>query len=100
MTLRLSAVFAVALVAIVETAPIFSRQAAPAIDAKDMAAVQRTRARIEERAKKGAGGKAAPYKVTIPNTTVTYTMAPVPAGEFLMGAAGPGAKADEQPQHT
>ena len=26
-------------------------------------------------------------------------MAPVPAGEFLMGSAGPGAGPDEQPQH-
>ena len=26
-------------------------------------------------------------------------MAPIPAGEFLMGSAGPGAKPDEQPQH-
>ena len=26
-------------------------------------------------------------------------MAPVPAGEFLMGSAGPGAKPDEQPSH-
>ena len=26
-------------------------------------------------------------------------MAPIPAGEFMMGSAGPGAKPDEQPQH-
>src|SRR6185369_9268330 len=57
------------------------------------------RARIEEQTKKAASGPAAAYKVTIPNTTVTYGMAPVPAGEFLMGSAAPGAKPDEQPPH-
>jgi formylglycine-generating enzyme required for sulfatase activity len=40
--------------------------------------------------------KAEPYKVTIPNTTVSYSMAPVAAGDFLMGSS---AKPDEQPQH-
>ena len=49
--------------------------------------------------KKAAAAPPAAYKVTIPNTTVTYGMAPVPAGEFLMGSAGAGAKPDEQPQH-
>lgn len=29
--------------------------------------------------------KAAPYQVTIPNTTVEYDMVPIPAGEFTMG---------------
>jgi formylglycine-generating enzyme required for sulfatase activity len=68
---------------------------------KELAAVEKIRARIEEQAGKAAagpaaGGPAAAYKVTIPNTTVTYGMTPVPAGEFLMGSAGPG---DAQPQH-
>jgi len=40
--------------------------------------------------------KAEPYKVTIPNTTVAYAMAPVAAGDFLMGSS---AKPDQQPQH-
>src|SRR3954468_5928359 len=41
-------------------------------------------------------GKTQPYKVTIPNTTVSYDMVPVAAGDFLMGSS---AKPDEQPQH-
>jgi formylglycine-generating enzyme required for sulfatase activity len=44
-----------------------------------------------------AGNKTAqPYKVTIPNTTVEYSMAPVPAGKFEMGSTQ---KPDEQPVH-
>ena len=78
---------------------MFMRQAEKPPDPKELAAVQKVRARIEEQARKAAGGPAAAYKVTIPNTTVTYGMAPVPAGEFLMGSAGPGARGDEQPQH-
>ena len=64
-----------------------------------MAAVERIRARIEEQVKKAAGAASA-YKVTIPNSTVTFTMAPVPVGEFVMGSADPGTKPDEQPPHT
>src|SRR4051812_2225840 len=74
------------------------QQAGRTIDADQLAVVQRIRARIEERAQ-SAGGPAAAYKVTIPNTTVSYGMVPVPAGEFLMGSAGTGARSDEQPQH-
>ena len=43
-------------------------------------AVQRIHDRIA--AKKATSG---PYTVTIPNTTVSYSMAPIPAGDFLMG---------------
>lgn len=47
--------------------------------------------------------KAAPtgtYKVTIPNTTIEYAMAPVPAGDFEMGSPASDTKhKDEQPQH-
>src|SRR6476661_5759756 len=101
MTLRLSAVFAMALLAVAETAPLSGRQAATAtpVDAKEMAAVERIRTRIDEQMKKAAKTDRAPYKVTIPNTTVDYSMVPVSAGEFLMGAAGSNARPDEQPQH-
>ena len=75
-----------------------SRQAPTAVDAKELAAVEKIRARIEEQAKKTAGAKPAPYTVTIPNTTVALSMAPIPAGEFRMGSdAG---KPDEQPAHA
>ena len=73
------------------------QQAGKPPDAKELAVVAKIRARIEERGRTAAGAPSA-YKVTIPNTTVTYTMAPVPAGEFLMGSSGPGAPPDEQPQ--
>jgi formylglycine-generating enzyme required for sulfatase activity len=117
MNLRLLAVFAVALVAVAETVPLSSRQpvssadrqaaastpdrqTASPVDPKELAAVQRIRTRIEERATKTkTAGAPAPYKVTIPNTTTGYSMVSVPAGEFLMGSSGAGAKADEQPQH-
>src|SRR4051795_280275 len=90
MTLRFSAVFAMALLAVAETAPLAGRQAATAtpVDAKEMAAVERIRTRIDEQMKKAAKTDAAAYKVTIPNTTLDYSMVPVPAGEFQMGAAG------------
>lgn len=100
MNARFPAVLAVALLAMAETAPLSGRQAGKTVDAEEMAAVQRIRARIEEQAKKTAGAKPEAYKVTIPNTTVSYSMAPVPAGEFMMGSAGPSAKPDERPPHN
>ena len=99
MTLRLAAIVAMSLLAMAETAPRVTGQAASAVDPKEMAAVERIRALIEERGKKTASAPSAAYTVTIPNTTVTYGMARVPAGEFLMGSAGAGGKPDEQPQH-
>ena len=58
---------------------------------------------ISERiaARAHAAEKMEPYRVTIPNTTVSYDMAPVPEGDFLMGSADsdPQRKKDEQPQH-
>src|SRR5580765_7604005 len=75
---------------------VVSAQADKTPDPKELAAVERIRARIEEQSKKAPTGA---YKVTIPNTTVGYTMVPVPAGEFQMGSAAAGATPDEQPQH-
>jgi formylglycine-generating enzyme required for sulfatase activity len=76
------------------------RQAEKPIDQKELAVVQKIRARIEEKGRAAAAAQPASYKVTIPNTTVTYGMAPIPAGEFLMGSARADAARDEQPQHT
>lgn len=69
----------------------------PAIDEKELAVVRKIRAGIEEQSKKTP--RAGSYTVAVPNTTVAYTMAPVPAGEFTMGSAGAGARPDEQPAH-
>ena len=88
-----------ALLAIGGSGALVTGQADKKIDAKELAAVQRIRARIEEKTKKIAAAKPAAYTITIPNTTVSYSMAPVPAGEFLMGSAAPGSRPDEQPPH-
>jgi formylglycine-generating enzyme required for sulfatase activity len=68
--------------------------------AKERINVELIRARIEAHARQSAA-KTGTVRVTIPNTTVSYDMVPVPAGEFEMGStsASPGAKKDEQPQH-
>jgi formylglycine-generating enzyme required for sulfatase activity len=91
-------VLAVVLVAMAGTTPLHTQQSDKP-DPEQLAVVQRIRARIEERAAKAAGAPAAAYTVTIPNTTFSYGMAPVPAGEFQMGSEAPGAKADEKPLH-
>ena len=106
MRLRSAAIFTAALVALVETAAVFTAQTATAptpaaatIKQKELDAVQRIRARIEERAKAQPARAGAAYDVTIPNTIVKYHMAAIPAGEFQMGAAAAGAPKDEQPAH-
>lgn len=40
--------------------------------------------------------RAKAYAITIPETTVSYSMVPIPAGEFVMGSS---TAKDEQPQH-
>jgi formylglycine-generating enzyme required for sulfatase activity len=52
--------------------------------------------KIRDRILKHPAGKPGGYKVTIPNTTVSYEMVSIPAGEFEMGST---AKPDEQPVH-
>src|SRR5688500_19513886 len=70
MKLRHFAVLAMALAAMAETAPVRSSSQTDKPDPKELAAVQRIRSRIEERALKAAKTPAAAYDVTIPNTTV------------------------------
>jgi formylglycine-generating enzyme required for sulfatase activity len=98
MTLRVLTLVATALLAVAASSPVHTRQAAP-LDKTELEAVTRIRARIEEQSKKAARAATDAYKVTIPNTTVTYAMAPIPAGEFMMGSAASGARADERPPH-
>jgi formylglycine-generating enzyme required for sulfatase activity len=95
MTLRMPTAFAVALMAAVEAAPLLPRQADSKPDPKQLALVEQIRAEIEKKGSQPSGA----YTVAIPNTTVKYAMAPVPAGEFLMGSADAAAPADEKPQH-
>jgi len=51
---------------------------------------------IHDRLREKSGGPMQPYKVTIPNTLISYAMAPIPAGDFTMGSSG---SKDEQPAH-
>ena len=99
MRLRIWTFLAVAVLATAGSAPFLGAQSEKPPDPKELATVEQIRARIEEQSKKAPSGKPAAYKVTIPNTTVTYAMVPIPGGEFTMGSAGANAKPDEQPQH-
>jgi formylglycine-generating enzyme required for sulfatase activity len=100
MKLVLAAVLAGGLAALAGAARPSPAQepALPDIDPAQLAVVKQIRGRIEAKAKSHTGAAAA-YTVTIPNTTVSYQLVPIPAGEFLMGSAGPKARKEEQPQH-
>ena len=88
----------VAVVGLAATA-VSVRQPA-AVDPAEMAIVERLRARIVERSAQTPRGRGKPYKVTIPNTLVAYEMAPMPAGEFVMGSPAGSGQADERPQRA
>lgn len=52
--------------------------------------------KIHDRIAKQNAHPSGAYQVTIPNTTISYDMVPIPAGEFSMGST---AAKDEQPVH-
>src|SRR4051795_1240967 len=66
----------------------------------EMANVAKIRERILAAGKNGHA-ISRPYKVTIPNTIVSYDLVPVPAGDFTMGSPDSAALAapDEKPSH-
>jgi len=71
---------------------LLSAAALAQTDEAERANVRRISDRVHAAARKSSGR----YRVTIPNTTVSYDMVPVPAGEFTMGST---LKKDEQPPH-
>jgi len=75
-------------------APANQPSATPTTAGPALAEVERIRERILANQKNGPGTKQ--YKLTIPETTVSYDMVPIPAGSFTMGS---NAKKDEQPPH-
>ena len=70
--------------------------AAPKAPAPEQNAEMQNVEQIRARILAHAPPKAQPYKVTIPNTTVSYDMVPIAVGDFEMGSS---AKQDEQPKH-
>jgi len=76
-------------------------QAQGGAQAKDMAVVEQIRLLILAASKEKAEADMKLYTNTIPGTTVTYSMTPIPAGQFVMGSPDSEAKRkdDEGPQH-
>ena len=76
-------------------------QAAATPEKAEEANVRQIRDRILAKQREQVAGKVAAYKVTIPNTTVSYDMVPIAAGSFEMGSpnSDPQHRKDEQPQH-
>ncbi len=86
-----------ALYCLLTATSLLARQAAhPAATDKahELAEVQSIRNRILANRQSAPGVKT--YKITVPNTTVSYDMLAIPAGKFLMGST---AVKDEQPPH-
>ncbi len=76
-----------------------AQQISPAARNTEIENVRRIRERILANQQADSAKQA--YKVTLPGTTVSYDVVPIPAGEFLMGSpdSDPQHKPDEQPQH-
>ncbi len=82
---------------VLEAAQLFARQTAHVATpdkAHELANLQHVRDRILANRQNAPGTKT--YKITLPNTTVSYELVAIPAGDFLMGST---AVKDEQPPH-
>ncbi len=93
--------WAAALAALLAAAAAPAQTARPEDEAaRERAGVQRIYERIEAH-RQASAQKAGPAHITIPGTTVSYDVVPVPEGEFEMGspASDPHKQKDEQPQH-
>jgi len=75
------------------TSPLSSFQAA------EMQNVTKIRERVVEHEKQSRAVNTKPYKIIIANTTVSYDVVPISAGDFLMGSPEKKASDDEKPQH-
>lgn len=75
------------------------RSAIAALPTDERETVHRIREKILAHQKAAGSGR---YAITIPNSTVSYDMVPIPAGEFKMGSPDSDvqSKPDEKPQHA
>jgi len=86
-----AALYALAVPLFAQSNPAVKKEA---LNSFELSEVQHIRDRILANKSNPSGTKA--YKITIPNTTVSYEMVAIPAGEYTMGSQ---AKKDEQPPH-
>jgi formylglycine-generating enzyme required for sulfatase activity len=70
-------------------------------EAAEREAVAKLHAQIVAKTKETTPAQMQPYKTTIPGTDVSFSMVPIPGGEFVMGtpASEPNRGNDEGPQH-
>ncbi len=73
----------------------------PLFAADERAAVEKIHARIVSETTEKSASQMKPYRTTIPGTTISFDMAPIPGGEFVMGTpgGGPRRQKDEGPPH-
>ena len=73
---------------------------APPSNSAEQRSVAEIAARIRRHANRPASADYHTYEITIPNTTVSYKLVAIPAGDFLMGSpdTDPHRQKDEQPQ--
>src|SRR6185437_340153 len=86
-----AALYALAVPLFAQSNPAVKKEA---LNSFELSEVQHIRDRILANKSNPSGTKA--YKIIIPNTTVSYEMVAIPAGEYTMGSQ---AKKDEQPPH-